>query len=215
MTAARNERAARLARQVRMRLAELGLPARGLVRAGYIPRGNIERLIAGESVPRSLIGLDRGLGWRPGSAARAADGGDPTPVLRLPGQGLESGFETYVAWPREDGDWRAACEAAWAALEHQQQAGTLKELPSEPSSPEQATDAVTSPPATDQEWLERRIGDWPAWLADRTRRILAEAETDEDGDLLALADRIMGLDHARDLLRLLLAWNDGRTPDAN
>lgn len=57
-----NLRAERLGRAVRARLAELGVSGRTLAEAGYIPRGNLQRLTSGVSVPRDLTGLDRGLG---------------------------------------------------------------------------------------------------------------------------------------------------------
>lgn len=188
-----SERASRLARAVRIRLAELGVSARALSRAGYVPRATIERTIAGASVPRSLVGLDRGLGWRPGSAACVADGGEPTPVLRLPGQPLGSAGEVHLSWPREDGDWRAACEEAWEAADD-------LAVPEQPGQPAGRGDAAS------EGWFEDETEDWPAWLADRTRRVLAEADTDQSAELVELADRIMGLDHVRDLLRLLDAW---------
>lgn len=202
MSDPRDEPAAILAPEVRLRLAELGVSARALMRAGYVSRGHMQRLMAGESAPRSLVGLDRGLGWRPGSAAQVVAGGSPSPVLRLRGQQLETPDQIYLDWPRGDGDWRAACEAAWGLVEQRQEGAAAK-----PSSQNAGTVPLVAD-AAGVDWLERQIDDWPAWLAERARRVLADA--DEHEDLAELAERIMALDRASEVIRVLDAWSRWR-----
>lgn len=59
-------------------------------------------------------------------------------------------------------------------------------------------------------WLKPRSADLPVWLAERIRIVLIEATQDPARrgrlDPLFLADRIMALDHAREVLALLIEW---------
>lgn len=197
---ATSDRAVRLGREVRRRLAELKVSGRALAEAGYIPRGNLQRLTAGRSLPRELSGLDRGLGWAPGSAQAVADGKAPVALLIPYGQSIEPGH-VVIDWPRPDDDWRAAIEAAWNEL----------------SSP--AGDSGTTTPDRDfetqavTEWLAPRVQGLPVWLAERIRTVLVDAARSDRRpvDPLALADRIMALDHAHEVLELLIDWS--RRPD--
>ena len=88
---------------IRARLDELGLPARRFTAAGFISAATLSRVLAGQEAlrdPARAAELERGLGWRPGSI-----------------NGLRTGAGTSAIpvrdWPRPDGDWRAAVEAAW------------------------------------------------------------------------------------------------------
>ena len=198
-----SERAARLGREVRRRLADLRLSARQLADAGYISRATLQRLTGGTSVPRDLTGLDRGLGWQAGSAERVAAGGQPTVVLvpraevgTLPGAGV-------IDWPRPDESWKTAVEEAWAQLDRQtdgQPGAASARMEGQDPQVEEAVDR----------WLAPRNANLPVWLAERVRAALVEAARSQAGpsraDPLALADRIMALDHAREVLALLIDW---------
>lgn len=194
-----NTRADRLGREVRTRLAELQVSGRAVADAGYIPRGNLQRLTAGASVPRDLTGLERGLGWEPGSAEMAAAGGRPKPALVPRGQGLSGSGQVEIAWPRADGDWHAAIEEAWA----RRRARSTEVEP--PVHHGESADLV------DQDlcaWLKPRVQGLPVWLAERIQTVLTEANQQEDvpPDPLVLADRIIPLNHARETLAILIDW---------
>lgn len=192
-----NPRAERLGRAVRTRLAELGVSGRTLAEAGYIPRGNLQRLTSGVSVPRDLTGLDRGLGWQPGSAEMAAAGGEPRAVLATRAGAPTGADGVALDWPRADEDWHAAVEDAWARYE--QPATGHTDVPAPPRG---------SPDLQVDEWLAPRVEGLPVWLAERVSTVLTEASQQTTGrlDPLALADRIMPLDHAREILALLIDW---------
>lgn len=192
-----NPRAERLGRAVRTRLAELGVSGRTLAEAGYIPRGNLQRLTSGVSVPRDLTGLDRGLGWQSGSAEMAAAGGEPRAVLATRAGAPTGAGWVVLDWPRADEDWHAAIEDAWERYE--QPATGHPDVPAQVPGP--------SGMRVD-EWLAPRVEGLPVWLAERIRTVLTEASQHHDGTLdpLVLADRIIPLDHAREILALLIDW---------
>lgn len=192
-----NPRAERLGRAVRTRLAELGVSGRTLAEAGYIPRGNLQRLTSGVSVPRDLTGLDRGLGWQPGSAEMAAAGGEPRAVLATRAGAPTGASGVLFDWPRADEDWQAAVEDAWERYEQP------------PASPADVSAQPANRPSPQvDEWLAPRVEGLPVWLAERIRTVLTEATQHPTGsvDPLVLADRIMPLDHAREILALLIDW---------
>jgi hypothetical protein len=199
-----SERAARLGREVRRRLADLRLSARQLAEAGYIPRATLQRLTGGTTVPRDLTGLDRGLGWQAGSAERVAGGGQPTVVLVPRAEAGTVAGAGVIDWPRPDESWKAAIEEAWEQLDRQidgqqQTAGSAR-----PDGQERQVEEAVD------RWLAPRSADLPVWLAERVRTVLIEATRSHAGpgrvDPLALVDRIMALDHAREVLALLIDW---------
>jgi len=195
-----NLRAERLGREVRTRLAELQVSGRTLSEAGYIPRGNLQRLTSGTSVPRDLTGLDRGLGWEPGSAEMAGAGGRPKPALVPRGQSRTAPGQVEIDWPRPDGDWRTAIEEAW------ERHATL------PSETEPSVLIGGNPGTVEQDvraWLAPRVQGLPVWLAERIQTVLTEAsqQGERRPDPLVLADRIIPLNHSREILALLIDWS--------
>lgn len=91
---------------VRARLDALGLPARRFTAAGYISGATLSRVFAGQDSlrdPGRAAELERGLGWRPGSINGLRTGAAPNAIA-------------VPDWPRPDGDWRAAVEAAWLSV---------------------------------------------------------------------------------------------------
>jgi hypothetical protein len=192
-----NPRAEKLGRAVRTRLAELGVSGRTLAEAGYIPRGNLQRLTSGVSVPRDLTGLDRGLGWQPGSAEMAAAGGEPKAALATRAGAPTGVGQVLLDWPRSDEDWRAAVEDAWERYEHPPT-----------TQGDGAGHAVGPADPQVSGWLAPRVEGLPVWLAERVRTVLTEASVHPTGTLdpLVLADRIIPLDHAREVLALLIDW---------
>lgn len=198
------EGAARLGREVRRRLADLRLSARQLADAGYMPRATLQRLTAGSTVPRDLTGLERGLGWLAGSADRVVAGGEPIVILVTPAEAATAPGASVIDWPRPDESWKAAIESAWEQYERQgdaeQQATVSGRGDGHDSQAEEAVDR----------WLKPRSADLPVWLAERIRSVLIETARTPGGagraDPLALADRIMALDHSREVLALLIEW---------
>ena len=98
-----------LADAIRDRLADLGLPAKRISDAGYLPQSTFERVMRGQDSLRSTEmerSLERGLGWVAGSLDGIRAGGQPTEI-------------PIKTWPRRDGDWRAAIEQAWQDHEGQ------------------------------------------------------------------------------------------------
>lgn len=196
--------AKRLARAVRTRLAEIHVSGRALSRAGYIPSATLGRLLRGDSFPRrDFSGLERGLGWARDSAYQVASGKDPTVVLVLRGQPVHQG-QVMIQWPpardqAETSNWRDVVEAAWKQVEDGN-TGHDHALPARPASEDQTR------------WLLRRTTELPAWLANRIQAVLiaweAQRRGDEPPDVFALADRIMALDRAREVLTLLMEWRD-------
>lgn len=192
------EAADRLGRQVRMRLAQLGITARTLSRFGYTQPGQLERLIRGESVPKVLNGLDRGLGWLEGSAYQVSQGGTATPLLQ-PANHPGSSY-TPIYWPRPDKDWRAACEDAWQRWEETYERDIDASIAAD-------LQQVASAKMSWQRRLDEHTRDWPVWLADRTKRILTDPGSSRQ-DPLELAEHILGLRHYKSLVRLLYEHRD-------
>lgn len=126
----------------------------------------------------------------------AAAGGEPKPVLATRAE-VPTGSQVLIDWPRADEDWHAAVEDAW---ERYEQPPT--------SHPDMVAQPADAPDVYLDEWLAPRIEGFPVWLAERIRTVLTEASQHPTGSLdpLVLADRIMPLDHAREILALLIHW---------
>jgi transcriptional regulator with XRE-family HTH domain len=187
----------RLGRAIRLRLAGLHLSAKQLAAAGYIAPATAYRILGGRDSIRDARKLERGLGWLEGSVDQVLAGGEPTSVIDA----------RSVLWPRPDRNWGSAIEEAWAALEQVDQDQRRPE--------EQPREAGSA----DEEWLAQRTAEWPSWLTERFRHLVAEegrrrSTTGKMTDAVTMLDRIIAFDHFRDLLAAITDWSErNRPPD--
>jgi hypothetical protein len=93
-----------LGEAIRDRLRDLNVSQRQFAAAGFFPASSLQVLLSGQHAirsPKREASLEHGLGWVTGSVHQVRNGGDPIPI-------------SVRTWPRADGDWKAAIEAAWA-----------------------------------------------------------------------------------------------------
>jgi hypothetical protein len=105
-----------------------------------------------------------------------------------------------IDWPRPDESWKTAIEEAWEQFDRQTDGQQQTAGSDRADGQEEAVDR----------WLAPRSADLPVWLAERVCSVLVEATRSNVGPAranpLAFADRIMALDHAREVLALLIDW---------
>lgn len=192
---------------IRARLASVGVSVAVFNRHGAVSRATLNRLLAGRDEikdPALASSLERALGWVKGSLAQVRAGGTPTAI-------------PIRDWPRQDGDWSAAVEAAWREYDEERESaldGFMTPAPIAPAATGVETDA-------DRE-LRRLLGDavflspavqqWPAWLRERAAITLVAAEHDKDltGDPAVLGyelvSRAMGLELIPSMAATFAGW---------
>lgn len=92
-----------LGEAIERRLAEVGVSVKAFTQAGYISSSTYFRVVSGSAGVRhgaNTAALERGLGWIAGSVNEVRNGGTSAAI-------------PVRAWPRADGDWKAAVEQAW------------------------------------------------------------------------------------------------------
>jgi hypothetical protein len=92
-----------LGEAIRDRLRELHVSQRQFVAAGFFPASSLQVVLNGQHAirsPKREAALERGLGWVTGSVHQLRNGIDPVAI-------------PVRTWPRADGDWKAAIDAAW------------------------------------------------------------------------------------------------------